>query len=81
MSEESARSNSHDEMLQLVAALPDQLAASSGFVPPLEALSETPSRIWLCGMGGSAVAGELLSACTEFGLPELKQSQKIRQAQ
>jgi glucose/mannose-6-phosphate isomerase len=49
-----------DPMLSLVAALPDQLAASEEMLEEVvlpEGMAR--SRILLCGMGGSAAAGEL----------------------
>jgi glucose/mannose-6-phosphate isomerase len=71
MSEESIQPQPYDEMLSLVGALPDQLTESARFVPQLDSLPQRPPRIWICGMGGSAIAGELLAACGELRLPEL----------
>jgi glucose/mannose-6-phosphate isomerase len=51
------------EMFRLVASLPDQLRASAE-LPGLDAVAPDgapPRRIVLCGMGGSAIAGDLLA--------------------
>jgi glucose/mannose-6-phosphate isomerase len=71
MSEESIQPEPYDAMLSLVGALPDQLAEAERFVPRLERLPRRPPRVWVCGMGGSAIAAELLGACGGLGLPEL----------
>jgi glucose/mannose-6-phosphate isomerase len=49
-------------MLALVESLPEQLAASGSLdglerIPPL---TSRPDRVLLCGMGGSAIAGDLI---------------------
>ncbi|MFH1842808.1 MAG: bifunctional phosphoglucose/phosphomannose isomerase [bacterium] len=60
------------EMLQYIRALPDQLAAS-GDLPGLDGfqpLTQTVRQIVLCGMGGSAIAGDLARPlCENAGLP------------
>jgi glucose/mannose-6-phosphate isomerase len=59
-------------MLTLVQSLPDQLAAS-GRLPGLDSVrrvAETPRRVLLCGMGGSAIAGDLAGPLlASLGLP------------
>ena len=52
-------------MFSLVSELPDQLAAS-GDLPGVDRLSPLPDRprqLLLCGMGGSAIAGDLIQPC------------------
>ena len=70
------------EMLSLVAAFPDHLEASGG-LPGLKAVAPLPDtcrRILFCGMGGSAIAGDLvqpllrgqqvsLTVWRDYGLP------------
>ena len=70
------------EMLSLVAAFPDHLEASAG-LPGLGEVAPLPAscrRILFCGMGGSAIAGELvqpllqgqpvsLTVWRDYGLP------------
>ena len=53
---------SADQMLILVSKLPDQLASSSQLpgLDLLESLPNAPQRVLLCGMGGSAIAGDLI---------------------
>jgi len=52
----------HAEMFALVASLPDQLAASADLVGLAEVAGQSGrfDRILLCGMGGSAIAGDLV---------------------
>ena len=57
----NGRLGSGEGMLSLVAAMPDQLAASEQ-LPGLDSVSPPDRpvrRVLLCGLGGSAVAGEL----------------------
>ncbi|MBU8869457.1 MAG: bifunctional phosphoglucose/phosphomannose isomerase [Gemmatimonadales bacterium] len=70
------------EMMSLVAAFPDHLAASAGLnqLGEIAPLSASCRRILFCGMGGSAIAGELvqpvlqdqrisLTVWRDYGLP------------
>jgi len=60
------------EMLQYIRALPDQLAASGDLpgLDTLQTLTQPVRQIVLCGMGGSAIAGDLARPlCEAVGLP------------
>jgi glucose/mannose-6-phosphate isomerase len=52
----------HDRMLAWVAALPDQLRAAATLpgVADVKPVTTMPAHVVLCGMGGSAAAGNLL---------------------
>lgn len=56
-------------MFQLVAALPEQLRASSGLAGlPTIAAAGGATRLLLCGMGGSAIAGDLVQPLLAAGV-------------
>jgi len=58
-------------MLEMVDSLPEQLSVGRKLVPALTQLVPRPSEIWLCGMGGSAAAADILSPCLSDSAPSL----------
>jgi len=60
-------------MYELIAALPDQLEASAGLdgLSEIQPLAAGPRRLVLCGMGGSAIAGDLVQPLLQEGTVSL----------
>jgi len=49
-------------MREIIYSLPNQISAAVGFVPDLSFSRKKYNRVLICGMGGSGISGEALSA-------------------